>query len=126
MIIQNKIFVWNVRGAANTELYSNAKQFLDVHHPDILVIMETRIDPNCLKRTFQLLGYDSMCCSAVRGFAGGILVAWRNNCLQVDILDIKFQFIHLKVAAQNTQPWYFTAVYASPHDDHVGRSEMYY
>lgn len=54
----NKIFIWNCRGAASPDLFRNCKQCIDVHRPEIFMIMETRINPIRLKNTFNLLGFD--------------------------------------------------------------------
>lgn len=79
--------------------------------------METRVDPNKLKRTFQLLGFDGFCCSNVNGFAGGIVVAWKTEVVQLVVVNITFQFIQLKVSYVGEPEWYLTALYASPNDE---------
>lgn len=54
MLQNNKTMVWNCRGAASPGFYLNCKQYLNIHRPDILVIMETRDHPNRLRNTFML------------------------------------------------------------------------
>ncbi|MCI29443.1 hypothetical protein A2U01_0050652, partial [Trifolium medium] len=56
----------------------------------MLVIMETRCDPNKLRRSFSLLGYDEFSATEVQGYAG--------------------------VKYPNEGWWYFTPVYASPNE----------
>ncbi|PNY12420.1 ribonuclease H [Trifolium pratense] len=80
----------------------------------MLVIMETRCDPNKLRRTFELLGFDSVVANEVQGFAGGIVVAWQSDCISVDVCKKNFQYLHLKVKYTNGDRWYFTPTYASP------------
>lgn len=76
MIVQNhKKKLWNCRGAASPAFFRYCKQYMEVHHPEIVVIMELRVDPWKLQKTFILLGFDGFLCSDGRGFAGGIVVA---------------------------------------------------
>lgn len=46
MIMNKKlnILAWNVCGAANKDLFSNIKQFVDIHMPDILIDVELRVE----------------------------------------------------------------------------------
>lgn len=113
----NKIMLWNCRGAAGPGFYRNCKQFLDVHRPDMLVVMELRTHPSKLLRTFQLLGFDGVTFSEGHGFAGGIIAVWKTDLLEVETLITNFQFIHMKVCVQRRWSWYFTAVYASPDEE---------
>lgn len=51
-----------------------------------------------------------------RGFAGGIIVAWKTRNISISVLETNFQFIHMQVQVRDSSPWCFTAVYASPVD----------
>lgn len=51
------------------------------------------------------------------GYAGGIVVAWKEEFLTVELITKKFQFIHLKMRLEKEREWYFTPVYASPNED---------
>lgn len=117
LLNRGKIMSWNVRGAANVDFVRNCKQYLDIHHLDIFIIMETRCDPANLKRSFFLLGFDGFVFSQANGFAGGIVVGWKSADVQATVLCIKFQFIHLKVSFFGGPSSYLTAVYASPHEE---------
>ncbi|GAU32701.1 hypothetical protein TSUD_145750 [Trifolium subterraneum] len=117
MIIHSKVFVWNCRGAANTSFLRYCKQYVDVHRPIMLIIVETRCDPKKLCCTFKLLGYDEMLTTENRGYTGGIVVAWKKENINVTLTSKKFQFMHLKVQFPNGRDWYFTPVYASPNEE---------
>jgi hypothetical protein len=82
----------------------------------MLVIMETRCNPDKLKRTFNLLGYDGFLAMENSGFSGGIIVAWKVGCFVVNIITKKFQYLHLKVNYPRGRAWFFTAIYASPQE----------
>ncbi|WJX75538.1 hypothetical protein P8452_59063 [Trifolium repens] len=82
-----------------------------------MVIMETRVDPNKLNKTFKLLGFDFMQHTDCRGFSGGIVVGWKSNDVQINVEITDFQFMHLTIAFMNGTSWKFTAVYASPREE---------
>jgi exonuclease III len=102
MITHNKkIFIWICRGAASSAFYRSCKQYMDSNKPDIIVIMETRVDPPKLSKTIKLLGFDDMYYSNCRGFAGGILIAWKSTEVAVKLEAKDFQFIHISISFQN-------------------------
>ncbi|MCH98674.1 DUF4283 domain protein [Trifolium medium] len=84
MSTNSKFLVWNCRGAANTSFYRYCKQYVDMHKPALIVIVETRCDPLSLERTFKRLGYDGLVATEVQGYAGGIVVAWQKDCIDVE------------------------------------------
>jgi hypothetical protein len=80
----------------------------------MLVIMETRCDPNKLRRTFSLLGYEEFSATEVHGYAGGIACGWNKDYITVDVCKKNFQYLHLRVKYPNEGWWFLTPVYASP------------
>ncbi|PNX73217.1 ribonuclease H [Trifolium pratense] len=117
MSANSRIFVWNCRGAANTSFLRYCKQYMTTWRPVMVVIVETRCDPNRLKRTFNLLEFDGFLASDVDGYAGGIVIAWKENLFMVDLIYKTFQFMHLKVQYPEGREWFFTATYASPNEE---------
>lgn len=113
----NNIFLWNCRGAASSSFHRFCKQYLDVHHPDVVVVMETIVDPLKLQRTFGLLGFDGFLSTDVQGYAGGIVVVWKTAQLHITLLRREFQFLHLRVNMGNMAEWFFTPIYASPNEE---------
>lgn len=119
-----KIFLWNCRGAASQAFFRNCKQFLDIHRPEVLVIMEPRVDPDRLWQTFRLLGFDGFLASEVRGYSGGIILGWKTNALRVSLLVRNFQFLHFRIGGVGPSAlFFFTAVYASPAEEN--RSQLW-
>jgi hypothetical protein len=86
----------------------------------MVVIMETRCDPNKLQQTFKLLGFDGFLATEAYGFSGGIVTAWKEDCISVVLENKKFQYMHLRVQLQNGSTWFFTPTYASPNEDNRG------
>ena len=79
----NSIFLWNCRGAKSSSFFGYCKQYLDNNKADIVIIMETRINPQKLEKTFRLLGYDVFDFSDTNGFSVRI------NLLTCDITNYK-------------------------------------
>ncbi|WJX54197.1 hypothetical protein P8452_40108 [Trifolium repens] len=79
--------------------------------------METRVDPQKLSNSFKLLGFDKMHHTQCRGFAGGIVVAWKSSDVDMNVEITDFQFIHLMISFSGGPTWNFTAVYASPREE---------
>jgi hypothetical protein len=52
----------------------------------------------------------------VQGYAGGIVCGWNRDLITVDVCKKQFQYIHLRVRYPNNEWWFFTPVYASPHE----------
>jgi hypothetical protein len=101
MSTNSKIFVWNCRGAASTSFYRFCKHYVTLYKPIMIVIMETRCDPNKLRRSFSLLGYDDFSATEVQGYAGGIVCGWKKDYITVDVCKKHFQYIHLRVRYPN-------------------------
>lgn len=116
----NKIFLWNCRGAGSPAFFRYCKQFVEGYHPDIVVCMETRVDPQRLQNTFRMLGFDGYHFSPSHGFAGGIGVAWNSNNVGIQVEYVHFQFLHLLIVPKDGAEWYFTPVYASPREEARG------
>jgi hypothetical protein len=117
MNTNHKILVWNCRGAASRAFYRFCKHYVTMTKPDIIVIMEIRTDPYKLRRSFELLGCDGFVGTEVRGYAGGIVVGWNSNEVNIQVMENNFQFLHLNVKYGDDREWFFTPIYASPHED---------
>lgn len=111
------IMLWNRKGAASSSFFCYYKQYLDVSHSNMLVIMETRIHPSRLENTFRLQGFDGFTFSEGRGLLSGIVVAWKSTAVQVLVVDTKFQYIHMQIGFGSLKQSYFTVVYASSVED---------
>ncbi|PNX94494.1 ribonuclease H, partial [Trifolium pratense] len=85
--------------------------------------METRTSPINLKRSFQLLGFEGYQFAENNGYSGGIIVAWKEGMIMVDMISTHFQFLHFKVTLQGGKCFFFTSVYASPQEE--GRNELW-
>ncbi|CAK8571584.1 unnamed protein product [Lathyrus sativus] len=85
MTLSNSIIVWNCRGAANKACYRYTEFYIDMYKPTIFVVMETRCEPNRLHNTLQKLGFDEVISSSNMGYAGGTLVAWHKDRMNITL-----------------------------------------
>ncbi|XP_058756417.1 uncharacterized protein LOC131629650 [Vicia villosa] len=113
----NKIMVWNHRGATSKSFYRYCKQYVDLYHPSMIVILKTRCDPNLLKNSFSKLGFDEIMVVDNRGYSGGIVAAWNKSSLEVKCCTREDQLMHLHIIVTKEQEFYFTVVYANPQEN---------
>lgn len=106
------MLLWNCRGLANAASISTARDMVDVHQPDILLLTKTRIRQDRVQCVVDRLPFDG---SDAIGFRGGIILMWNRRKVDVRILGITEQEIHavMKVHNSNTT-WLFSGIYASP------------
>lgn len=109
--------LWNCGGATNQAIFRYCKQYREVYHPNIIVIMETRIDPMKLSKSFSKLGFDDFAYANCQGFAGGIIVTWKKKQIFIQVEKIDLQYLHLSISTGKEANWWFTPVYASPKDE---------
>lgn len=75
---------------------------------DIIVILEMRQNPTRLERTFQLLGFDGFVFIELFGFACGIIMAWKTEKVDIQVILKNFQFMQLFIDAKDDHKWIFT------------------
>lgn len=75
IMLDNKILIWNFRGAANKAFYWYNKQYIDMFKPSMFVIMEIHCNSDNLNNSLEMLGFDGIISMQNQGFAGGIMVA---------------------------------------------------
>jgi hypothetical protein len=46
-----------------------------------------------------------------QGMRGGILMAWRPDCIKIGTYSVSLHSVTVKVRAINDNPWWFTGVY---------------
>ena len=114
VLMLKNIILWNCRGVGNKNFVSHARLVLDVCFPELLILMETKISSSRGGGILKALGFDNWELVEGNGFAGGIWMAWRGNALDVDIIQLKFQFIHARLKPKSGDSLLFTVIYASP------------
>lgn len=68
------ILSWNVRGTAEADFKCNFQELVSSHQPDIVILMETRVNGERANRIIASLGFDYYTKVDAIGFAGAIWV----------------------------------------------------
>ncbi|XP_058741035.1 uncharacterized protein LOC131613378 [Vicia villosa] len=111
-----KIILWNCRGAAGKDFFRYSKYYTDVYKPEIFVCMETRCDPKNLHNPLKKLAFCHFFSVDNVGYAGGIIVACKDEKFKVTLCSNDEQWIHLRIVNEDGVNWKLTAVYASPYE----------
>ena len=115
MNLQKNILCWNCQGAGSTVFLRSIHELIRLHHPLLVILMETRISGTRAMEVISSIGLPSSFWVYCVGFAGGIWLLWNSDVISITVLEHHFQFIHAKVNLISENKWWFlTAIYASP------------
>ncbi|XP_028077279.1 uncharacterized protein LOC114279250 [Camellia sinensis] len=90
------------------------KELIKIHKPDILVLMETKVEFQSMGMFFNTLGLTTSAHVDLIGKSGGIWMLWNPNNVNVRISKANSQMILATISRQNYPEWMLSAVYASP------------
>ncbi|KAI9081853.1 hypothetical protein K1719_036115 [Acacia pycnantha] len=96
---------------------ASLKNLIFSHKVDMVVLLETRISGDKAKKANRSFGFRYSEIVEALGFVGGIWLIWNNSNLVVNVMERHLQFLHCQLMIGGKIPWYFTAVYASPHEN---------
>lgn len=107
--------VWNVRGAGSQAFIAALKEVIRTNNPSVFALVETHMSGTQATRIANILNYTGHTRMDAQGFSGGIWVYWKPDLVSVDPIIKHNQYITLNIKRVGEEPWYFTAVYASPY-----------
>ncbi|KAI9112878.1 hypothetical protein K1719_016195 [Acacia pycnantha] len=88
------------------------------NHPCLIFLAETKSESVERLRCVSKLGFDGLSYVPSLGRSGGILAAWNSSFIEVDVINLDRQLIHLRCRFPN-EGWFFvTALYAIPDTTH--------
>ncbi|KAI9115218.1 hypothetical protein K1719_013537 [Acacia pycnantha] len=79
---------------------------------------QTKCDSVDRLRGISKIGFDGLACVPSVGRSGGLLAAWKSSLMEVEVLSLDRQMIHLRCRFPNDRWFCVTAVYAIPDRDH--------
>lgn len=89
-----KTLSWNVRGLGNPRTIRLVRQMLKSYIPQIVFLMETKLDTKHMERVRRKFGYGSGIEMGVDGSRGGLALFWKEN-----IVDLRsFSTHHIDAA----------------------------
>ncbi|KAL7254135.1 hypothetical protein ACSBR1_008521 [Camellia fascicularis] len=113
MSVMDMLF-WNCRGAGNNKFRISFKELVAMHKPDLIVLMETKVDLSSIGMFFNSLGYTASSHVDPIGKSEGIWMLWNTNNVNVRVSEANSQMILATISKQNYPDWMLAAVYANP------------
>lgn len=112
---ENKVFCWNYRGARSKELVRQMREYINLHNPVIVILMELRINGEMADSICKRLGKRCWIRSDLEGLSGGIWCLWNDDKITVELRYAHPNFLHLAVSSSKGRSWELTAIYTQPH-----------
>ncbi|XP_031120933.1 uncharacterized protein LOC116024172 [Ipomoea triloba] len=109
-----KIISWNCRGIVNRRVRNHVKQLLTTSKADVICLLEIKSSKaeNMVNLAFKL-GFNNHFLVDPLGFAGGLLLFWKQCQIDLEVIGHNSQAIHTKV-----DRWpgvcFFTFAYVRP------------
>lgn len=66
--------LWNCRGLANLDSLNTARDLVELHQPDVLLLTETQLKRDRVQRVVNRFPLDGWAASDAVGFRGGIIL----------------------------------------------------
>ncbi|KAI7993660.1 hypothetical protein LOK49_LG11G02200 [Camellia lanceoleosa] len=108
------LLFWNCKGAGNNRFKRTLKELVRTQHPDIMVLMETKVELSSMGMFFNRMGFTASTHINPISRSRGIWVLGNPAQANVRVTDINPQVITAMVSRHNYPDWLLSAVYASP------------
>ncbi|KAL7206157.1 hypothetical protein ACSBR2_018965 [Camellia fascicularis] len=108
------MLIWNCRGAGNARFWRNLSELVRLHKPDMIILMETKLELNSMGMFFNNLGFTVSTHVDPIGRSRGIWLLWIPSQANVRVHDASSQIITASISRQDYPDWVLSVVYASP------------
>ncbi|XP_021745350.1 uncharacterized protein LOC110711279 [Chenopodium quinoa] len=115
--------VWNVQGAGSRTFISALRDVTRNHKPNVFALVETHMGVQQAERIASIVGYAGHTRMDAQGFSWGIWVYCKPKLVTVEPIIQHNQHITMDIRRVGGDPWYFTALYASPNQ--TKRSDLW-
>ena len=110
--------IWNSRGDLKPNFQGHIRSLVHEYNPAIFVVMETKLGGDRAKAITDRLPFDGAIHTNTIGYSGGLWLLWNSDFVEVELLAMTEQEIHVEVQVRNTRlTWLFSAIYASPRSE---------
>lgn len=99
------LLFWNYRGTGNCVFKRNFKDLMKNQKPDIVVLMETKVELGTMGMFFHRLGLTSSIHVDPIGRSGGIWLPWNPNQATVRVSQANSQVITATISHQGYPNW---------------------
>ncbi|KAL7192062.1 hypothetical protein ACSBR2_024000 [Camellia fascicularis] len=107
------MIIWNCRGAGNVRFWRTLRELVSLHKPDMLILIETKVELNTMDMSFNNLEYTASTHVDSIGRSGSIWLLWNPSQANVRVHDATSQMITATISRQEYPDWVLSAVYAS-------------
>lgn len=104
---------WNVQGAVSPAFHHSFLFMVKNYHPNMVIIFEPQINKVRADNLIKRNGFNYSHRVEAHGFSWGIWILWK-DIFTIEVIFNHKQFIHFKVAKNNSLLSWITAVYESP------------
>ncbi|KAK2635481.1 hypothetical protein Ddye_030273 [Dipteronia dyeriana] len=108
-----KILCWNVRGLRSIRAFQVLLRVKKVYQPDVLFLMETKVDHGCMENIRVKLGFGGKLVVNSERKKGGLCLLWRDGA-DISLLSYSKYHIDVQVLEQRMNPWRLTGFYGHP------------
>lgn len=108
------ILVWNCRGAGNMNFRRHFTALVQNHKPEIVALMETKVDISSMDMFFSNLGFTATSYVDPVGRTGGIWLLWDPKNVTVSTFHMTNQAIHATISKNSYEDWILSVLYMSP------------
>ncbi|KAI8025856.1 hypothetical protein LOK49_LG02G03284 [Camellia lanceoleosa] len=108
------LLIWNCRGAGNKKFKRTMRELVQIHKPELVVLMEPKVEFKDMGMFFNCMGFTASAHVNPIGRSGGIWMIWNPNVVNVRVVEACSQQITATISRQDFQDWVLSAVYASP------------
>ncbi|KAI7986949.1 hypothetical protein LOK49_LG14G01230 [Camellia lanceoleosa] len=108
------LLIWNFKGVGNDRFWRNLRDLVQMHKPDMVILMETKVELNKMGMFFNNLGYIASTHLDPIVRSGGIWLLWNPNQVNVLVNEACSQMMTATISRQEYLDWVLSAIYASP------------
>ena len=88
-----KIALWNIRGGNTDSFIPHALTIIQLQHPTIFIVLETKADENRARTICRKLGFNDFRAIPSSGLRAGIWLFWK-NCVDLILYTEKRNYFH--------------------------------
>ncbi|XP_019181390.1 PREDICTED: uncharacterized protein LOC109176414 [Ipomoea nil] len=109
------VIAWNCRGVGNRETIRHAKLLLTKKDVGAICFLETKTNKaDNLLKAMSNSGFDNFFSVNTLGFAGGLLLVWNKNRLDLEVVRSNSQVIHCNVKGTGVSHLHLSFAYVRP------------
>ncbi|KAI8018816.1 hypothetical protein LOK49_LG04G01174 [Camellia lanceoleosa] len=86
-ILSMDLLIWNCSGAGNKKFKLSMRDLVQIHKPDLVILMETKVEFKAMGLFFNGIGFITSAHVDPIGRSGGIWMIWNANIANVRVVE---------------------------------------